>query len=544
MRKILFFLAATVILLSACNMNKKMDEKSAAIQAKVDEFASFTLTSDISGLSDGDKQALPLLFEAAQIMDELFWEQAYGNRAELEAKISDTNMLKFVKINYGPWERLNANTSFIDGIGPKPAGATFYPVDMTAKEFDALEATDKTGLYTVIRRKSDGALESVPYHVAFKNQLEKVATLLEMAASLVSDNGFKNYLNLRAKALLNSEYLESDMAWMDMKTNAIDFVVGPIENYEDALYGYKAAFESFILVKDMEWSTKVDRYSSLLPQLQTTLPVEPKYKMEVPGASSDLGVYEVVYYAGDCNAGSKTIAINLPNDPAVHAAKGSRRLQLKNAMKAKFDKILVPISHLVIDESQRKNITFDAFFENVMFHEIAHGLGVNQTINGKGPVREALRDSYTSMEEGKADILGLFLIGQLHEMGEIKDKDLMDNYVTFMAGIFRSVRFGASSAHGKANMMRFNYFLEKEAFVKNEANGTYLVNFEIMKQCVSDLSNLIIVIQAEGDYDAASKLINEKGNVSPLLKADLERIANAGIPRDIVFKQGKEYLGL
>lgn len=544
MRKAIFILAGFAILLNACNMGKSTNDDNATITSKVEEFAEFTLTSDISHLSDGDRQMLPLLFEAAQIMDELFWLQAYGDRAALESGIKDSSLLKFVHINYGPWERLNNNTPFMEGIGPKPAGATFYPVDMTEQEFEALEAEDKTSLYTVIRRNADGSLASVPYHVEYKEKLEKASSLLIQAAALASDEGFKNYLSLRAKALLSGEYLESDLAWMDMKTNAIDFVVGPIENYEDQLFGYKAAFESFILIKDSEWSVKVDRYSALLPQLQTTLPVDEKYKKESPGASSDLGVYDAVYYAGDCNAGSKTIAINLPNDPAVHEAKGSRRLQLKNSMKAKFDKILLPISYLVIDESQRKNVTFDAFFENVMFHEIAHGLGVNQTINGKGPVREALRDAYTSIEEGKADILGLFLITQLHNMGEIKDKDLMDNYVTFMAGIFRSVRFGASSAHGKANMIRFNYFLEKKAFIKNEATGTYTVNFDVMKQCVIDLSNMILVLQGEGDYEGSMKLIAEKGNITPMLQADLDRIAKAGIPRDIIFKQGKQYLGL
>lgn len=354
----------------------------------------------------------------------------------------------------------------------------------------------------------------------------------------------KKYLELRSEALLTDDYYPSDLAWMDMKTNNIDFVVGPIENYEDGLFNYKAAYESFILVKDNEWSRKLEKFSALLPELQTTLPVPPEYKSEVPGSSSDLGVYDAIYYAGDCNAGSKTIAINLPNDERVQAEKGSRKLQLKNAMRYKFEKIMVPIADLLIEEDQRKHITFDAFFENTMFHEVGHGLGINNTITGKGTVREALKEQYSAIEEGKADILGLFLVTRLAEMGELGEKDLMDNYVTFMAGIFRSVRFGASSAHGKANMIRFNYFLEKEAFSRDETTGTYRVDFDKMTEAMNELASEILTIQGDGNYEAARQMVEEKGMIGDMLRADLQRIAAAGIPRDIRFRQGKEVAGL
>jgi hypothetical protein len=346
---------------------------------------------------------------------------------------------------------------------------------------------------------------------------------------------------MRAEALLNDDYFASDMAWMDMRTNGIDFVIGPIETYEDQVYGYKAAYEAYVLVKDKEWSNKVLKLAALLPKLQKTLPVDEVYKKESPGSSSDLGVYEALYYAGDCNAGSKTIAINLPNDPKVQEVKGSRRLQLKNSMQAKFDKILLPIANLVIDKEQQHYVKFDAFFENVMFHEIAHGLGMNNTINGKGMVRDALKDTYTSLEESKADILGLFLITKLNEMGEFKDKDLMENYVTFLAGIFRSVRFGASSAHGKANMIRFNYFQEQGAFVYDKASKTYKVDFEKMKLAMDNLTAIILKIQGDGDYAAAQKLIAEKGIIGPELQENLDEISQTGIPRDIIFNQGLSY---
>ena len=257
-----------------------------------------------------------------------------------------------------------------------------------------------------------------------------------------------------------------------------------------------------------------------------------------------MNVYDVVYYAGDCNAGSKTIAIKLPKDEKVQAARGSRILQLKNAMQAKFDKILVPIAEQLVVEEQRHHVKFDAFFENTMFHEVAHGLGMGMTLDGKSTVREALRDQYTSLEESKADILGLWCVYQLNEMGEFTDKDLMDNFVTFMAGIFRSVRFGAASAHGKANMIRFNYFQETGAIEKNPATGTYRVDFEKMKEAMLTLSEQVLKIQGDGDYEKAEALIREKGVIREELQKDLDRIAAAGIPRDIVFEQGPGVLGL
>ncbi|MGM0551319.1 MAG: dipeptidyl-peptidase 3 family protein [Bacteroidota bacterium] len=513
------------------------------MEEKVAEFAEVELTADISHLSENQKQMLGHMFEAAYIMDDLFWKEAYGDKNKLLNGISDEATKAFVKINYGPWERLNNNEPFIKGIEAKPAGAQFYPEDMTKEEFKALDDDAKSSLYTLIRRDSEGNLKVVPYHQAFKAEVEKAATHLKEAAKLAENESFKKYLNLRAEALLTDEYLASDMAWMDVRNNNVDFVVGPIENYEDNLYGYKAAHESFILIKDMEWTKKLDKFAALLPELQKRLPVADEYKTEVPGSDSDMGVYEVVYYAGDCNAGSKTIAINLPNDERVHIEKGSRKLQLKNAMRYKFEKILLPISEVVIDPAQRKHVKFDAFFENTMFHEVAHGMGIKNTINGKGTVREALQEQYSALEEGKADIIGLQIVTQLAEMGELGEKELMDNYVTFMASIFRSIRFGAASSHGKANMVRFNYFNDKGAFTRNE-DGTYTVNFDKMTETMKELGEKILTIQGDGNYEAAKKMVTDLGNIREQLQADLDRIANAGIPRDIRYNQGKEVIGL
>lgn len=515
-------------------LNQQMDQL-------LSKYVSVKLTTDTE-FTENQKQMIPLLIEAGKIMDELFWFEAYGQKDILLASLENDKVKEFVKINYGPWDRLNNNQPFIEGVGEKPKGANFYPEDMTKEEFEQANLEDKKGLYTFIRRDEEGNLKTIPYHEQFKEQVEKVANLLKETAKLAGDEGFRQYLNLRAEALLTDNYQPSDLAWMDMKNNSIDIVIGPIETYEDQLFGYKAAHEAYVLVKDMDWSKKLEKYAQFMPELQKGLPVPAKYKKEIPGTDADLNAYDVVYYAGDCNAGSKTIAINLPNDEEVQLNKGTRRLQLKNAMKAKFDKILVPIADVLIAEEQRDKITFDAFFANTMFHEVAHGLGIKNTINNKGTVREALKEHASALEEGKADILGLYMISQLHDKGELEGT-MEDYYTTFLAGIFRSVRFGASSAHGKANMVRFNFFKEHGAFERGE-DGKYRVNYEKMKEAMNDLSENILTLQGEGDYDGVGQLVNEKGIISEQLQADLDRLSEANIPVDIVFEQGVEVLGL
>ena len=545
-KHLLISLLCLSVLFASCNQETAKPEEAVnpVIQEKVDAFALFKLTTDLSSLTKNEKKMLPILIEVAEIMEDLYWKEAFGDKELLFNEINDPATRQFAKINFGPWERLKENTPFIEAYGTKPLGAQFYPEDMTKKEFEAGDNESKSSLYTMIRRDQDGNLMSIPYHEFFSKEIKKAAKLIKKAATLADDPGLKNYLELRAEALLTDEYLDSDMAWMDMKTNSIDFVVGPIENYEDALYGYKAAHESYVLIKDKEWSQKLDRFAVLLPELQRSLPVPDEYKQEIPGSDSDLGVYDAIFYGGDCNAGSKTIAINLPNDERVHIEKGSRKLQLKNSMQAKFDMILAPIANELISKDQRKHVKFDAFFENTMFHEVGHGLGIKNTINGKGAVRTVLSDQYSAFEEGKADILGLFLVSKLTEMGEMGEKDLMDNFVTFMAGIFRSVRFGATSSHGKANMVRFNYFEEEGAFSRDAETGTYSVNFDVMYQAMLDLSNMILIVQGDGDYDAAKKILDDKGYIQDQLQADLDRLKEKGIPKDIAFIQGEDVLDL
>jgi hypothetical protein len=536
------------LFLGYCTTPKKSSQEDAVsetspMKEKVDIYKSVKLTTDISKLSKNEKQMIPLMIEVSKIMDELFWYEAYGKKDSLLASLTDPATKKYVYINYGPWDRLDDNNPFIEGVGPKPEGANFYPTDMTKEEFEAADLEGKTSLYTFIRRNDAGDLITVPFKEMFAEQVQRASELLLQCAELAEDEGLKNYLTLRAEALVTDNYQPSDMAWMDMKTNGLDFVVGPIENYEDKLYNYKAAHEAYVLVKDKSWSERLAKYAEFLPELQRGLPVADEYKAETPGTDADLNAYDVVYYAGDCNAGSKTIAINLPNDEEVQLAKGSRRLQLKNAMQAKFDQILVPIADVLIHPDQRKHITFDAFFANTMFHEVAHGLGIKNTINDKGTVRNALKEHSSALEEGKADILGLYMITQLHEKGEIEG-DLNDYYVTFMAGIFRSVRFGAASSHGKANMIRFNFFNEYGAFAKDEETGTYMVDFDKMKEAMNALSEKILTLQGNGDYEGVAQLVAEKGKIGEALQAELDRLSEQNIPVDIVFEQGVEVLGL
>jgi len=501
------------------------------------------LEPDLSALSDDQREMVGLMIDAADIMDGLFWRQSYGDPAPLLASLDDDEVRAFVELNYGPWDRLDDNKPFLAGYVEKPAGAQFYPEDMTRDEFEAWDNPDKRNPYSLVRRMDSGELLLMPYSAAFRSQLTEASELLREAADLAESEAFADYLRLRAEACLTGDYQPSDLAWMDVRDNDIELVIGPIESYEDQLFGIRTAFEAFVLLKDQAWSERLARFAGLLPELQRGLPVPEAYKAEEPGTDADLNAYDAVYYAGDANAGAKTIAINLPNDEEVQLEKGTRRLQLKNTMRAKFDHILAPIADLLIDESQLDHITFDAFFANVMFHEVAHGLGIKFTVDGGRSVREVLAEHQSAIEEGKADILGLHMIGQLIEMDEW-DGARRDHQVTFLAGIFRSVRFGASSAHGRANMVAFNYFRENGAFERNEETGRYRIDFDAFGEAVDGLSNRILMLQGDGDYEATGAFLEQYGQMPDFLADDLARAGEAGIPVDIRLIQGKEVAGL
>ena len=525
--KKLYILAATAIAVAACGQKNDLQEK-------VDSYAVVEVSSPLyDALSDNDKKIVSLFRQAGEIIDGLFWKQTFGDKAAIDA-LPDGPAKAYAMINYGPWDHLDNNAPFVEGYGEKPLGCQYYPQDMTMEEWEAFDDSDKLSLYTVIRRDENGALKTVWYRDEYKEELEKVCALLEEAAALTENEGLRTYLTERVKAFRTDDYLASDMAWMDMKDCNMDLVIGPIENYDDHLFEAKAAYECFILLKDETRSANLAKYVALLPTLQTMLPCAPEYKTFVPGTSSDLNVYDAIYYAGDCNAGSKTIAINLPNDERVHAAKGTRRLQLYNSMMAKFDKILAPIGEILVDPAQQKYLTADAFFWNVTFHEVAHGLGVKQTVNGKGSVDAAMGSEKTTWEEAKADILGLFMVNKLIEMGEITDITKEESIATFIAGIVRSVRFGSASSHGKANMMCYNFMEQNGVFSRN-AEGRYVMDFAKAEEVIDAWANLILETQATGNQEFAKKYSAENASIREGLAADVAKVNEAGIPRDIVF---------
>ena len=516
-------------------------QQESPMKAKVEEYAQVELRSDlVNNLNDKEKELVKIFFQVGEITDDLFWQQTFGDKSQLDT-ITDSYAKEFAMIHYGAWDRLDNNKPFLAGYGEKPAVCNYYPHDITAEEFDAFEDANKNSWYTVIRRNEDGSLKSVWYHEAYAEEIGRICALLEKAVTLAEDPGLKNYLKKRIEAFKTDDYLESDLAWMDMKDSKIDFVTGPIESYDDKFQETKASYESFILLKDEARSKDLAKFVAMLPALQKELPCAPEYKTFVPGTSSDLNVYDAVYYAGDCNAGSKTIAINLPNDERVHALKGTRRLQLRNSMRAKFDKILMPIGQLIVTPEQQKYLNFDAFFWNVTFHEVAHGLGVKQTINTNESVDAVMGTEKTSWEEAKADILGLFMVTKLIEMGEITNITAEDAIATYIAGILRSVRFGAASSHGKANMMCFNY-MEKAGAFSRDAKGQYVIDFGKAKEAMNGWAALILQTQGDGNVEFATKYRAENGGITPALQADLDKINGAGIPRDITFIQGADIL--
>lgn len=544
MRKNLINLSASVLgvaamasTLFACSSQ----QQESPMKAKVEEYAHVELKSDlVSGLNDKEKELVKIFFQVGEITDNLFWKQTFGDKSKLDT-ITDPYAKEFAMIHYGAWDRLDNNKPFLGGYGEKLDVCNYYPHDITAEEFEAFDDANKDLWYTVIRRNDDGSLKSVWYHEAYAEEIGRICALLEKAVTLAEDPGLKNYLEKRIEAFKTDDYLASDLAWMDMKDSKVDFVTGPIESYDDMFRETKTSYESFILLKDEARSKDLAKFVSMLPALQKELPCAPEYKTFVPGTSSDLNVYDAVYYAGDCNAGSKTIAINLPNDERVHALKGTRRLQLRNSMKAKFDKILMPIGELIVTPEQQKYLNFDAFFWNVTFHEVAHGLGVKQTINTNESVDAVMGTEKTSWEEAKADILGLFMVTKLVEMGEITNITAEDAIATYIAGILRSVRFGAASSHGKANMMCFNY-MEKAGAFSRDAKGQYVIDFQKAKEAMNGWAELILKTQGDGNVEFAAKYRAENGGITPALQADLDKINGAGIPRDITFIQGVDVL--
>lgn len=584
MKKYSLIVALTFVFLSAQAQKGKSAKptnspkeavKDYPVAGNLASYKSLQLKADISTLSEIEQQTLRHLIDAAKVADEIFWMQSWGDKNALLSNLKNENLTlrKFILLNYGPWDRLNNNAPFVQGVGEKPKGANFYPKDITQEEFDKWTSPDKNNPYTIVQRDAAKNLVAVPYHVAYEEKIREMVKHLSAASNAIrhEDERFANFLIERCNALLQSNYNGSDIQWLGLLNNKLDIIIGPIENYEDEFQGSRTAFESYVMIRDMAWTQKLEKYVSLLPSLQQSLPVEAAYKPVLtmnapqpmpsgsadpvlvveapePGAAdgpkpgSSLAVFDVVYYAGHNNAGSKTIAVNLPNDETLQQEYGTRRSQLKNVMQAKFDNMVKPIANLMLSEAQAAKVNFDAFFNNVMFHEVAHGLGVKNTVNGKGTVREALGAGFSPIEECKADVLGLFMVTKLLESGELAG-NVDDFYITFVAGTFRSVRFGAASAHGKANMIIFNTLVSKGA-VSRQKDGKYVVNVSEMKKVISNLAAELLTLQGDGNKEGVSNMLSTRAVISETLKSDLSGIEKAGIPVDLVFEQGTDVLGL
>ncbi|TVR42716.1 MAG: Zn-dependent hydrolase [Bacteroidia bacterium] len=535
------FIFFTIILVGCQPTDREYQEQ---LRERIAQYEEVVLTTDLSHLTEQERDMISFFISAADIVDNIFWMQSYGSKEQLMDYMTDRYARAYARINYGPWGRLEGHTPFYPGFEDKPLGANFYPPDMDREEFNNWDHPDKRSPYTMIRRATDGSLVAIPYATAFADWNEEIAVHLRSAAIISEYKPFANYLDQLADALLTDDYRESDMAWMQMRDNNIDLVLRPLDTGEDRKFGHKAAHSAYIVVKDHERSGDLKRFIGMVPELQARLPVPDRYKQEVPGDDSDIGVYDAIYYAGHCNAGPKIIALHLPHNPEVQQKMGTRSMQLSNVMEAKFDGILKPIGNMMIHEDQRDYVSFDAFFHLTAFHEIAGGLGISNTVTGEGSVRDALREYHGVIDATVSDLMALYLITQLQEMGELTEEELKQAYVTAFASVMRSSRFGTAGAHGTAGMIRFNFFAREEAFARCQDTDTYLVDFDNMRAAVEKAVEKLLIIQGDGDYNAAQELITSDGAMSETLQGDIDRINNENIPVDVVFLQGLQHLDL
>ena len=501
-----------------------------------------TLTTDLlAGLTTRERALLPLLLDACEEMDQIFWEETAGDRTTVLSTIEDPDIRSLVDFNYGPWDRRHDNAPLVPGVGAKPAGACFYPPDMEVIEFEAAcaESPERAAAlrspHTIVRRDGAGRLVAVAYHEAFARHVERASSTLREAAETADDPALRIYLERRAEALLTDDYRASELAWLDMRDAGVDLIIGPVEEYEDALFGRKTAHEGILLLRDRDRSTHFDRVTTLLPQLQRGLPVPNGYKLEVPTLDGGIGVYDVIAYAGDACAMTPD-AITLPNDEGLQLEKGARRLQLRNAMRANFDLMTVAVAAGVIAAGQRGHVGFEAYFAFVMCHEIAHGLGVKRTIDRQLPVSDVLLDQHSAVEEGKADVVGLHVLAGLIDSGELAETTLLGCYVTYVAELIRQIRKGSASGYARANLANLGFLRETGAIGRNDAAGTYEVDVRRMRDAIDSLAGRYLRLQGEGDYAAALAFIPKAMDLTPALRADLERLEARSIPNAIRFR--------
>jgi len=516
------------------------------LDQKIARFAPTDISVDITNLTPGDTKALHKIIKAAQLMDPIFLRQVWSGNADLLKKLemdsttAGQELLHYFQINMGPWSLLDNNAPFIDGApSVKPVGANYYPEDMTKENFSAWTHGLKTnerekamGFFSVIQKTNDGTLRTVPYSDEYREWLEPAAKLLREAAQSTDNNTLKKYLVSRAEAFASNDYYASDVAWMELDA-PIELTIGPYETYMDELFNYKAAFEVFVTLRDEAESAKLEKFSGYLQDIENNLPFDVKYRNPKLAALSPIRVVDVLYAAGEGNRGVQTAAYNLPNDERVIREKGSKRVMLKNMQEAKFNTVLMPISKIVLAPSQQHCVSFDAFFTHILAHELMHGLGPHHImVNGKETnVRQELKELYSALEEAKADMTGLFALQFLIDKGLLEKKMEEEMYTTFLASMFRSVRFGTHEAHGKGVAIQFNYLFDEGAIKVDELEGTFSINNIKIKNAVKKLTGELLTIEAEGSYAKAKELIAKYAVIRPAMQKGLDTLGS--IPIDI-----------
>ncbi len=551
------FLLAT-LLFTTLNVVAKPNRQSAAqdpdLAKKIARFAPTVLTANTARLSPGDRRALKKIIEAAKLLDPLFLRQVWsGNDAlhqklEADKSLAGRQRLHYFLINDGPWSRLDSNEPFIEGVPrEKPHHANFYPDNITKDEFNSwlagLSAAEKekaTGYFYAIRRDSSGKLMSVPYSVEYREFLDPAAKLLREAAALTTNATLKDFLTKRADAFGSNDYYASDVAWMDLKS-PIDLTIGPYETYEDEMFGYKASFEAYVTLTDAVESAKLEKFGQHLQELENNLPLEARYRNPKLGALAPMRVVNEVFASGEGNSGVQTAAFNLPNDERVVKEKGSARIMLKNVQDAKFNKVLLPISRVVLSPAQQRAVAFDSFFTHILMHELMHGLGPhNITVGGQSStVRLQLKELYSSIEEAKADVTGLWALQYLIDKGVIGKQMQRTLYTTYLASMFRSVRFGLTEAHARGVALQFNYFADEGAIKFDEPTGKFSIDNAKIREAVTKLTRELLTLEAEGNYAKAKALLEKYSLIRPPIKGALDRLKEVPVDIEPIFPLAK-----
>lgn len=547
MKKLLTLLFLTVIATPSFEAGDRVSVKE--LKSKLDKYAQVPLKADTSHLPDSERQALGKLIEAARAIDEVYWKQRTPQGLALRESLArsrsavDKLFLRYLKINYGPYDKSDEDRPFI-GTQPFPAGGTFYPEDLKKEELESYIAAhpevkeEFEKINTVIRRKGD-ELIAVPFEQLYRSELERAAIALRQAAALTGDASLKRFLELRAGALVLGNYRESDFAWIDVRSSPLDIIIGPIESYEDRLMGIKTSYECSVLVRDVEASNRLKVFEQEMALLQNKLPVPDDLQPREMETSTPIGIFQVAYAAGASNAGVKSIASSLPNDEVVIKEKGAKKLFYKNVILAKFNKILTPIARLMLDPSLLKQVSEEGFFNNVLGHELAHTLGLKFVRkDGKETdtsIRLALKETYSTIEEAKADIVGIYAIGHFRARGILSARQERECYASYLASTFRSVRFGSSDDHARANILQFNHLLRTGGIIYNAKTHKFGIDQDRFVEGVKTLSEKLLTIEGRGDYEAAKALIEQDGKLDARTEAALRRLS--AIPVDVEFVQ-------